>query len=228
MDYFKNYYEILNISPNATLKEIKKAYHNLALDCHPDRVIEEQKLEAEAKFKEVVEAYYVLSDPEKRKIIDQHFNVNKDSFEKKKHYYSSFDYSKQTASDSEYYDDFLKSIFGEYYNFRDFEAYSAEQWKNYKNPKKDSFDFRFGYWGTIAGHSLFVINLIIGILKALKAETSIEIFYKSNIFLVITAYIILLFGDFDNSIEWFDSAMMIVCWFILLLPLGQILIKFVL
>jgi len=68
----RDYYEILGVSKNATLEEIKKAYRELALKYHPDRVPPEQKKEAEEKFKEISEAYAVLSDPEKRALYDQY------------------------------------------------------------------------------------------------------------------------------------------------------------
>lgn len=68
----RDYYEILGIQKNAGLEEIKKAYRELALRFHPDRVPHEQKKEAEEKFKEISEAYAVLSDPQKRGLYDQH------------------------------------------------------------------------------------------------------------------------------------------------------------
>jgi len=67
----RDYYEILGVSKNASVEEIKKAYRNLALTYHPDRVPVDQKKEAEEKFKEISEAYAVLSDSEKRSVYDQ-------------------------------------------------------------------------------------------------------------------------------------------------------------
>ena len=64
----KDYYKILGVSKDASLEEIKKAYRKLALKYHPDR--NKGDKEAEAKFKEINEAYAVLSDPEKRKQYD--------------------------------------------------------------------------------------------------------------------------------------------------------------
>lgn len=67
----RDYYEILGISRDASPEEIKKAYRRLAIKYHPDRNPDNSK-EAEEKFKEVSEAYKILSDPEKRQIYDQY------------------------------------------------------------------------------------------------------------------------------------------------------------
>ena len=64
MNASKDYYKILGVSENASPDEIKNAYRKLALKHHPDR--NPNKKEAEEKFKEISEAYYVLSDPKRR------------------------------------------------------------------------------------------------------------------------------------------------------------------
>lgn len=66
----KDYYDTLGVSKSATPEEIKKAYRKQALKFHPDKNPGDKS--SEAKFKEVSEAYEVLSDDNKRKIYDQY------------------------------------------------------------------------------------------------------------------------------------------------------------
>lgn len=64
----KDYYKILGVAKSASDEEIKKAYRKMALKYHPDK---NKSPGAEEKFKEIAEAYDVLSDKEKRKMFDQ-------------------------------------------------------------------------------------------------------------------------------------------------------------
>jgi len=66
----RDYYEILGVDRTAGEDEIKKAFRKLAIKYHPDKNPDNRK-EAEEKFKEVAEAYDVLSDPQKRRRYDQ-------------------------------------------------------------------------------------------------------------------------------------------------------------
>ena len=100
----RDYYEILGISKAATADEIKKAYRNLALKYHPDRVTADKKKEAEERFKEVSEAYEVLIDSQKKETYDQYGHSGVDN---------SFKQGGFTWQDFHHFDD-LKDIFGEF------------------------------------------------------------------------------------------------------------------
>ena len=71
----KDYYEVLGVPKDSSEKDIKGAYRKLAMKYHPDR---SEEPDAEEKFKELSEAYAVLSDPEKRQKYDQfgHAGIN--------------------------------------------------------------------------------------------------------------------------------------------------------
>jgi curved DNA-binding protein len=65
---FKDYYKIMGVARDATQDEIKRAYRKLARKYHPDV---SKEADAEARFKELGEAYEVLKDAEKRAAYDQ-------------------------------------------------------------------------------------------------------------------------------------------------------------
>jgi DnaJ-class molecular chaperone len=66
----QNYYDILGVSKDATKEQINKAYKKLVVKWHPDKN-QNNKEEAETKFKDISKAYHVLNDDEKRKMYDQ-------------------------------------------------------------------------------------------------------------------------------------------------------------
>ena len=66
----EDYYQLLGVHRNATEAELKRAYRKLAQESHPDK--NQGNKESEEKFKEINEAYEVLSDPQKRAYFDQY------------------------------------------------------------------------------------------------------------------------------------------------------------
>ena len=72
LDDFKDYFKILGVSRNATDEEIKSAFRRLARKFHPD--LHPQDERAESKFKEINEAYEILSDEDKKKSYEQFLN----------------------------------------------------------------------------------------------------------------------------------------------------------
>lgn len=111
----RDYYEILNVSKGASLEEIKKAYREAALRYHPDRVPEKEKKEAEEKFKEISEAYAVLSDPQKRALYDQHGHSGIDQRYAQEDIFRGTDFSSifQDLSDFGFGEGLFDKIFGD-------------------------------------------------------------------------------------------------------------------
>jgi len=68
----RNYYQVMEVAPNASPNEIKQAYHRLAHKFHPDK---SQEQNAEQRFQEINEAYEVLKDPQKRALYNARFKV---------------------------------------------------------------------------------------------------------------------------------------------------------
>ncbi|MCQ2052908.1 MAG: molecular chaperone DnaJ [archaeon] len=105
----RDYYEVLGVSKNASQDEIKSAYRKMARQYHPD-VSKESKEVAEEKFKEISEAYEVLSDVNKRQMYDQygHAGVNS-QFSGGRFTWDDFTHQDDI---SDIFDDLLGSFFG--------------------------------------------------------------------------------------------------------------------
>jgi curved DNA-binding protein len=110
---YKDYYQILGVTRDATQDQIKQAYRKVARKYHPD-VSKER--DAEVKFKEAGEAYEVLKDPEKRAAYDK-FGANwrdGENFEPPPNWDAGFEFrgAGYTGGDSAGFSDFFESLFG--------------------------------------------------------------------------------------------------------------------
>ena len=110
---FKDYYEVLGVAPDVDDKTLKTAYRKLARKYHPDV---SKEAEAEARFKEVAEAYDVLRDPHKRAEYDQVrlYQQQGERFQVPPDWQpgSGGDYGDPHASFGADYSDFFESLFG--------------------------------------------------------------------------------------------------------------------
>lgn len=104
----KDYYEILGVSKSASLSDIKKAYRKLVRKYHPD--LNPGDTNAEARFKEVSQAYDVLKDPERRKQYDTFGRVGRDFGDFKRA--ANFDGFDFTTTGSSSFGDIFETIFG--------------------------------------------------------------------------------------------------------------------
>jgi curved DNA-binding protein len=107
---FKDYYQIMGLQRDATLAQIKQAYRRLARKYHPD--VSKEK-DAEARFKEVGEAYEVLKSPEKRAAYDQlgPGHATGEDFRPPPDWGAGFEFRSADGRESEY-SDFFESLFG--------------------------------------------------------------------------------------------------------------------
>src|SRR5208283_327358 len=112
----KDYYEILGVPKTAVLADIKKAYRSLALKYHPDRVPEAEKKAAEEKFKEISEAYGVLSDPQKKQTYDQFGHEGIDRSYTSEDIFRGADFSSIFGDESDL-GDILGRMFGAQFDF---------------------------------------------------------------------------------------------------------------
>lgn len=118
-----DYYTVLGIPKAASESEIKKAYRKMALRWHPDKNIGNNQAEAERKFKEISEAYEVLSDPDKKAYYDRYgkeksgaggagnFNADRTSFS----YRDPFDVFRDFFGGRDPFKDFFDKDFGAFH-----------------------------------------------------------------------------------------------------------------
>ncbi len=109
---YKDYYDVMGVSRDATQADIKRAYRKLARKYHPDV---SKEADAEQRFKNVGEAYAVLKDPEKRASYDE-LGANwqgGQEFSPPPDWGSGFEFRGRGFSDADGYSDFFSTLFGE-------------------------------------------------------------------------------------------------------------------
>lgn len=111
---FKDYYQILGVKRDVTQDEIKRAYRKLARKYHPDV---SKEADAEARFKEIGEAYEALKDPEKRTAYDQlgaNWKAGQE-FRPPPDWNQGFEFhgGNFTGADARQYSDFFESLYGQ-------------------------------------------------------------------------------------------------------------------
>ena len=106
----RDYYEVLGVSRNATQDEIKRAFRRLANKYHPD--LHPNDKEAEERFKEINEAYAVLSDPDKRRQYDMFGAEGFHQRFSQEDIFRNFDFSSIFSEFGLGGDDFISRIFG--------------------------------------------------------------------------------------------------------------------
>ena len=112
----EDYYNILGIDKNSDKKEIKKAYRKLALKYHPDK--NPSKI-AEEKFKNISEAYAVLSDDQKRKMYDTYGHAGIDQQYSTEDIFRGADFGDIFGGMGFDFNDIFKQFFGHQYGFRE-------------------------------------------------------------------------------------------------------------
>ncbi len=119
----RDYYEVLGLNKNADQNSIKRAYRKLAKKYHPDTNAGNSA--AEEKFKEVTEAYNVLSDEEKRKLYDQFGHAAFDGSMGNGGDYQEFHF--EGSSDS--MDDLFSQIFGDTFHRQETRGFGRERYR---------------------------------------------------------------------------------------------------
>ncbi len=134
---FKDYYKILNVAKSAKEDEIKKSYRTLAKQWHPDKNPNNKK--AEDKFKEIAEAYDVLSDSVKRKKFDDFINVSTTK--------TNYSYKKASDFSDEAYETEFSDFFKQFFKKKNNKKYSYFKGDDLRG--KITIDFEEAYSGSV-------------------------------------------------------------------------------
>ncbi len=160
MDY-KDYYKIMGVERDAKQEDIKRAYRKLARKYHPD--VSKEK-DAEARFKEVGEAYEVLKDPEKRAAYDQlgaNWQAGQD-FHPPPNWDAGFEFrgGGYTDADSANFSDFFETLFGHGFgSARGKQTHTGFQHRGEDHHAKVLIDLEDSYSGAVRNISLRTAEL---------------------------------------------------------------------
>jgi len=180
---FKDYFKVLGIKRNATDKEIKSAFRQLARKFHPD--LHPHDDEAESEFKEINEAYEILSDQEKKKSYEKYLSYRLNDRDEK-----SSDFDRQNNyigfDDDLNFDDFLSDLLGR------FNEVGQEIYSNLSSDKKANslnldaeFNLQLTFLEALNGtkKNLLVNNerIVVEIPKGIQTGSIISIKNKGNI-----------------------------------------------
>ncbi len=147
----KDYYEILGVQKNATDEEIKKAYRKLAIQYHPDK--NPGDTVAEAKFKEINDAYQILSDPSKRRNYDMYGSSDsQNAYQSAWQSYRSSTGTSGSSYSNPFEDAFngSDSFWGSFYSSSDSHSY-ASNYRGKKTRAENFINFLFGVGQGILG-----------------------------------------------------------------------------
>ncbi|XP_039884785.1 dnaJ homolog subfamily B member 9-like [Simochromis diagramma] len=135
----RSYYDTLHVEPTATDSEIKKSFRKLAVKYHPDK---NKSADAEKTFREIAEAYRVLSNKEQRRAYDRvghgAFLKNEDLVKPEDEYQTSFHFSFP-----DFFHDFDDSLFGGQWRFHQEEDEEDGRYDHYSF-EGERFSFYFG------------------------------------------------------------------------------------
>ena len=196
----ETYYQILNVTPEAGRFELKRAYRQLALQWHPQRVPIEQREEAAKSFKRIVEAYYVLINKESRKIYDKQNVVTQSDFK------------------SEAWS-FIEPVVSTYHP-DSFNAYYRDQLLNCDAFHMNWREVLGGPGPKIVAALMFAIILFFGRETVPFLSLNLGFVHLSMPVLAAMLYIFLekfrdFLWDYVGEEELYDVAILLVCWMIL-------------
>jgi len=180
----EDYYKVLGVPKNAVKRELKSAFRKLAMKYHPDR---NKHQNAEEKFKQIREAYEVLTDDYKRKVYDQ---VGHAGYDKKTRRWSTT-YASQGATAS--------AGFNNHNTYKDYEEYDDEDDDEYEDYFEDDYDY--GELSTFTKIYYFLLEIIKSLLGGVLFIVVIFLIVKFHIFQDVWSFLSPMFAAFVRLIK---------------------------